>query len=93
MARVVYFVEHVSYGDLDERTGWYLMRATIVDDRGAGIARGSVVDRKPLAMFDRSVDGAMEARQIQDAARAGVLFVLPREWTIVEAAALMGEHP
>lgn len=89
IAGVVYYVDHRSFGDDDERTGWYLMRATIADDRGRGLAHGSVIDRVPVAMFTRGVEGAAEARALQDAAAAGVLRVMPRDWTIITAAAAL----
>ncbi len=88
MARIVYFIDHLNYGDDDERSGWYLMRATVADDRGAGIGRGTVMDRKPIALFDRTTEGSLEARTMQDAAKAGVLHVMPRDWNLESIAAL-----
>lgn len=58
MAKVVYSVDHLNYGDADERTGWYLIRLTIADDRGRGLASGSIVDRKPVARFDHFGPGS-----------------------------------
>lgn len=88
MARIVYAVEHISYGDNDERTGWWLVRVTVADERGNGIGSGAITDRKPVARFENSTDGMFEARMIQEGARTGDLHVMPRDWKIADVGKL-----
>jgi hypothetical protein len=51
-AKVVYKVEHMLYGDGDDRNGWYLVRQVICN--------GTWIDRKPVARFDCDPLGNVE---------------------------------
>lgn len=37
-AAIFYYIERQDYGNSSDKTGWYLMRATLIDDRGKGLA-------------------------------------------------------
>ena len=82
MSVVIYEVAHLDYGAEDERTGFWLQRCTIADDRGNGIAHGSVIDRKPVAKFD----DWFEAQVVKDLIKTHRLRLMPEGWTMETVA-------
>lgn len=80
MARIVYGLEHLNFGDDDEQTGWYIMRFTVVTRDGH--AR-SAIDRKPIARIEEP--HAMDIVQELDEAIGQKQFVmLKRGWTLAD---------
>ena len=88
MSVVIYEVTHLDYGQGDERTGFWLQRCTIADDRGVGIANGAVIDRKPLAKFQGNghIEDALEAKMVNDAIKSHKLRLFAPGWTIPDVA-------
>lgn len=54
-AKILYSIEHLSWGDSDERSGWYIVRKTVSTPSDG--KRGSVIDTFPVAKFMRGPNG------------------------------------
>lgn len=59
-AKIFYVLEYMSYGDTDERTGWYVQRIVVSKDQ--------IIDRKPIMKFieEYAVDRAFQVQEFDE---------------------------
>ena len=78
-AVIVYTIEYMSWGEDDERTGWFLQRITVVTQAGKP---KEIIDRKPIAKFvgEFSAEATTFALSFSRALQDKSCIVLPHEW-------------
>lgn len=81
MAKIVFAVDHMNFGDESDRTGWYWMRIT-VGCNSAGKPT-SIIDRKPIAkLLGSSTDQQMEIITLDETLRSGAFQMMPPDWML-----------
>ena len=81
MAKIVYEIAHVNYGDDDERTGLWFQRVTI-SVRADG-SPSQILAREQIAkLTDKGQCSALSnVFIIDEAVKSNAFIMMPREWT------------
>lgn len=89
-AVLVHSIEHADFGD-DERTGWYIMRHTVVVRDGKPDER---IDKTPVAKLvgDFGAEITSHALTLDHAAKEGDLIFMQRDWKFDDLAALLAKR-
>lgn len=79
MANIFYEIVHLSWGNDDERTGYYLQQVVVAYTKGAP---SHVASRKPVARFvgDSMAEATQGALDMSQIVRQGGVTLLPSDW-------------